>query len=124
MDTSAGHHAFAQLEGKRKRYDAEEDQLRLAAALAPGQVGGMIYLDKFLSDRGRVKDSDEVFNETARIFPDSPELLFSRAETYIAQKRNLKAARQLLERYLSSPLTPDDPPRSEAEKLLKQLQGG
>ena len=66
---------------KRKRYDAEEDQLRRAAALAPGQVGRMIDLAKFLSDRGRVKDSDEIFNEAARIFPDSPELLFSRAET-------------------------------------------
>jgi len=118
LDTSAGHLAFAQLEGKRKRYDAEEDQLRRAAALAPGQVGRMIDLAKFLSDRGRVKDSDEVFNETARIFQDSPELLFSRAETYIAQKRNLKAARQLLERYLSGPLTPDDPPRERARTLL------
>jgi tetratricopeptide (TPR) repeat protein len=34
LDTSAGYLAFAQLEDKRKRYDAEEDQLRRAAALA------------------------------------------------------------------------------------------
>jgi tetratricopeptide (TPR) repeat protein len=118
LDTSAGHLAFAQLEGKRRRYDAEEDQLRRAAALAPTQVGRMIDLATFLSDRGRVKDSDEIFDETARIFPDSSELLFSRAETYIAQRRNLKAARQLLERYLSSPLTPGDPPRERARTLL------
>ena len=32
LDTSAGHHALAQLGGKRKRYDAEENQLRRAAA--------------------------------------------------------------------------------------------
>jgi hypothetical protein len=50
-------------------------------------------------------------------------LLFVRAETYIQQKRNLNDARQLLERYLSSPLTPDDPPREEARTLLVKASG-
>jgi len=120
LDTPSGHHALAQLEGKRKHYDAEEDQLRRAAALAPRQVGRLIDLARFLSDRGRVKESDEKFSEAARLSPNSPELLFARAETYIAQKRNLKDARQLLERYLSSPLTPDDPPREDARTLLSK----
>ena len=44
--------------------------MRRAAALAPGQVGGMIDLAKFLSDRGRVRDSDEIFNEAARHVTD------------------------------------------------------
>ena len=52
--------------------------------------------------------------------PNNPELLFARAETYIQQKRNLRDARQLLERYLASPLTPDDPPREDALTLLSQ----
>jgi hypothetical protein len=46
--------------------------------------------------------------------------LFVRAETYIQQKRNLNDARRLLERYLASPLTPDDPPREDARALLSK----
>ena len=120
LDMPAGLHALAQLEGKRKRYDAAEAQLRRAIALAPHQAGREIDLAKFLSDRGRVKESDQAFAEAARLAPDSPELMFARAETYIHQKRNLKEARELLERYIASPLTPDDPPRDDARALLSQ----
>jgi Flp pilus assembly protein TadD len=120
LDTPAGHHALAQLDRKQKRYDAAEQQLRSAVALAPRQIGRLVDLAKFLADRGRVKESDEQFAEAARIAPNNPELLFARAETYIQQKRNLKDAHELLERYLASPLTPDDPPRQEARTLLSQ----
>jgi tetratricopeptide (TPR) repeat protein len=122
LDTPASHHARAQLEDKRKHYDAAEEQLRRAADLAPRQPGRLIDLAKFLSDRGRVKESDEKFTEAARLAPDSPQLLFARAETYIQQRRNLNEARQLLERYLSSPLTPDDPPREDARALLAKAE--
>jgi tetratricopeptide (TPR) repeat protein len=120
LDRPAGYHALAQLERKQKRYDAAEQQLRSAAALAPHQIGRLIDLAKFLSDRGRVKESDEEFAAAARLAPNSPELLFARAETFIQQKRNLNDARALLERYLASPLTPDDPPRQDARALLSQ----
>jgi hypothetical protein len=50
-------------------------------------------------------------------------LLFDRAEIYIHSGRNLETARSLLKQYLSKPLTPDDPPRQEAEKLLKVAGG-
>jgi Flp pilus assembly protein TadD len=120
LDAPAGHHAQAQLERKQKRYEAAEEQLRRAAELAPRQVGRLIDLAKFLSDRGRVKESDDKFTEASRLAPNSPELMFARAETYIQQKRNLKDARQLLERYLASPLTPDDPPREDARALLSK----
>jgi tetratricopeptide (TPR) repeat protein len=120
IDLPAGYHALAQLDRKQKRYDAAEQQLRSAAALAPRQIGRLIDLAKFLADRGRVKESDEQFAAATRIAPDEPELLFARAETYIQQKRNLKDARLLLERYLASPLTPDDPPREDARTLLSQ----
>ena len=123
LDPPAGHHAQAQLERKRNRYEAAEEQLRRAAELAPRQVGRLIDLARFLADRGRVKESDETFTEAAHISPDSPELLFARAETYIRQKRNLKDARQLLERYLASQLTPDDPSREDARALLGKTTG-
>ena len=32
-------------------------------------------------------------------------------------------AKQLLERYLQASLTPDDPPREQAQKLLQQVKG-
>jgi len=120
LDMPAGHHALAQLERKQKRYDAAEQQLRSAVALAPRQVGRLIDLARFLADRGRVKESDEKFEEAAHVAPNNPEVMFARAETYIQQKRNLADARLLLERYLASPLTPDDPPREEARTLLSQ----
>lgn len=120
LNAPAALHAQAQLESKRKRYDVAEAQLRRAVQAAPQEVGRLIDLAKFLADRGRVKESDEKFTEAAKLAPNNPQLLFARAETYIRQKRNLRDARGLLERYLASPLTPDDPPRDNARALLSQ----
>jgi hypothetical protein len=49
-------------------------------------------------------------------------VLFARAEVYILQRRNLADARRLLELYLKSALTPEDPPRARAQELLKQIR--
>jgi len=38
--------------------------------------------------------------------------------------RNLNEAKNLLRNYLASPITPDDPPRSEALLLVKKLAVG
>jgi hypothetical protein len=46
--------------------------------------------------------------------------MYQRAETYIKGGRNVAKARELLKRYLAASLTPDDPSRQDAEKLLKQ----
>lgn len=120
LNLPAALHAEAQLESKQKRYDVAEAQLRRATQLAPREVGRLIDLAKFLADRGRIKESDEKFNEAAKLAPNSPQFLFARAETYVQQKRNLQDAHRLLERYLASPLTPDDPPREDARALLSQ----
>ena len=48
--------------------------------------------------------------------------MFARADTYIRANRNLDTARELLKKYLTAHLTPDDPPRSQAEKLLLQVE--
>jgi Flp pilus assembly protein TadD len=120
LNAPAALHAQAELESKRKRYDVAEAQLRRAIQLAPREVGRLIDLAKFLADRGRIKESDEKFAEAAKLAPDDPQFLFARAETYIHQKRNLQDAHQLLERYLASQLTPDDPAREDARALLGQ----
>jgi Tfp pilus assembly protein PilF len=120
LNPAAAFHAQAELESKRKRFDVAEGELRRALQAEPQNPARQIDLARFLAERGRIKESDEKFAEAARVAPNSPELLFARAETYIRQKRNLNDARQLLERYLASPLTPDDPPRGDARTLLTQ----
>lgn len=113
--------AQARLAEKRKEYGTAEQQLRRAIDLAPRQVGRVVDLAKFLSKNGRYKESEQAFEQAAKIDPNAPKLLFARASAYIESGRNLGEARQLLERYLRSDLTPDDPPRKEAERLLSKL---
>jgi len=120
-DPAQGHYAEALMAVKLKDYQAAEDHLRKAIELAPKQVGRRVDLAKYLASRGRISESDAMFTEAAQIAPNSPAVLFSRAESYIQQQRNLNDARQLLERYLNTQLNPDNPPRSRAEQLLKKI---
>jgi tetratricopeptide (TPR) repeat protein len=113
------HWGQARLAEKRKEYQTAEQHLRSAADLAPRQIGRVIDLARFLAKAGRFQESEEAFQRAEKIDPNSPKLLFARAITYIHSGRNLEVARALLKRYLESSLTPDDPPRSQAEELLK-----
>jgi Flp pilus assembly protein TadD len=117
------HWTQARLAEKRKEYQTAEQQLRSAAELAPRQVGRVIDLAKFLAKVGRFQESDDAFQKAAAIAPGSPKLLFERASTLIRTGRNMSEARQLLQQYLQTQLTPDDPPRHEAEQLLKKASG-
>jgi len=62
-----------------------------------------------------------MFAQADKVAPNDPKVLFERADTYIREQRNLDDARRLLQRYLASHLTPDDPPRERAEDLLKKI---
>lgn len=119
-DAAEYHAAKAQIAEKTKDYSSAEAQLRRAVSIAPRKL---VDLARFLARRGRVKEADAVFADAARVVPDSKERLFAQAEVYVETKRNPEEARRLLSRYLSMPLTPDDPPRQEAEKLLKKIGG-
>jgi len=121
INPSEGAWAQARLAEKRKEFATAEQQLRRAADLAPRQVGRVIDLAKFLANNGRYQESDETFRKAEAIAPDSPALMFERASTYIRTHRNLDLAKPLLKRYLTASLTPDDPPRKEAEALLRQV---
>ena len=123
LDPAEYHFAQAQLAEKRKEWGTAEQQLRRAVDLAPQQAGRVIDLAKFLARQGRHQESEAAFQKAAQIAPNNPRVLFERANTYIHAKRNLEQARLLLEQYLASPLTPNDPPREEAERLLKQVGG-
>jgi len=117
------HWALAQIAMERKQYDLAEGQFKKAVELAPRQVNRLVDLAKFLAGQGRIGESDAAFEQAAKINPTDKKLLYARAETYVKCRRNLGTARQLLETYLQAPLTPDDPSREEALKLLQRASG-
>jgi tetratricopeptide (TPR) repeat protein len=121
QDPAEGHYAEGIVAEKKKEFDAAEQQFRRAAELAPRQVGRVLVLARYLAKHGRVKESDALFEQAARMAPNSPRVMFDRANAYINEKRDLDVARKLLEQYLKSPLTPEDPPKERAEALLKKL---
>jgi tetratricopeptide (TPR) repeat protein len=123
LDPVEYHYAMAQIYDKRKDYRGAESHFRRAFELAPRQVGRIIDLARYLSTHGKATESETLFLQAEKIAPNEPRVLFERANHYIRTKQNLPAAKALLERYLKSPLSVDDPPRSEAEKLLRQASG-
>lgn len=124
LNPAEGYGAQARLAEHRKEYGAAEVDLRRAAAAAPRQIGKLIDLARLLTRQGRYQDADKTMEAAEQIAPDSPRLMFAKADLYIRGKRNLDLARKLLERYLTSDLTPDDPPRADARRLLRQANGG
>jgi tetratricopeptide (TPR) repeat protein len=121
-DPAEGNYLEAQISNKRKQYDAAEQHLRRALALAPKQVSRVLDLARFLANRGRVNESDALFEQAEQMAPHNPRVLYYRAQTYIESRRNMADARRLLERYLQAPLTPDDPPRESAQALLQKAR--
>ena len=116
--------ARARIAEKKDQLGDAEAQLRRAVDIAPHQVGRLLDLAKFLYKVGRFDEGDSFFRAAEQCAPNAPRILFARASAYIQSKRNLPEAASLLKRYIASDkLTPDDPPRTEAVKLLKQAQG-
>jgi tetratricopeptide (TPR) repeat protein len=123
IDTGEGYWSRAKLAEKRKEYQSAEEQLRRAAEVSPQRIGRFIELAKFLSKQGRYQEAEQSLARAEQIEPASPRLIYAKADLYIKHKRNLEVAKVLLIRYMSMDLSPDDPPRSEAAKLLRQVQG-
>jgi tetratricopeptide (TPR) repeat protein len=110
---------LAEIAEKRKQHQVAEQHLRRAVAIEPGHIGRVIDLGEFLARHGRYKECDELFRMAEEQNPNSPRLMFARARLEIDSGRNLNEAKKLLRNYLASPITPDDPPRSEALRLVK-----
>jgi Flp pilus assembly protein TadD len=115
------HYDLAQLAEKRKDMATAEAELRTAMALAPNDPGRVIDIAQFLLKRSRQEEGDSMFRRAESIAPNSPLVVFARAKSWIDMGRNSAQARQLLERYLTLQLTPDDPSRTEVEHLLQQV---
>jgi tetratricopeptide (TPR) repeat protein len=107
----------------RKEFGSAEQQLRRAIEAAPQHVGKFIELARLLAKQGRYQESDQTVERAEKIAPNLPQLLFAEADLYVKTGRHLDKARTLLQRYLACQLTPDDPPRSDAEKLLRKANG-
>ncbi len=122
-DPAEGAYDRARIAEARKQYSSAEQHLQHAAALAPHQVGRLLDLAKFLAKRGRFEESDQTFRQAERVAPDAPKVLFAEASTYVKTNRNLGSACVLLKKYLRSDITPEDPPKSEAQKLLRKVSG-
>jgi tetratricopeptide (TPR) repeat protein len=120
-DPAEGQYYQARLDEHHKQYDSAEQHLRTALEMAPRQVGRVIALAKYLSAHGRAKESDALFDQAERIAPQDPRVIYERASAYVGSRRNLDEARRLLRRYLQAPITPNDPPRSEAESMLRKI---
>lgn len=113
----------AQIAEKRNDFAAAETHLRRAIGLAPNDVGRVVDLARFVAKRGRLDESDRLFEQARKLAPGKPGVAFAQARTDIENHRNPEQARKLLQGYLQSSLTPDDPTRQEAEKLLKRAGG-
>jgi tetratricopeptide (TPR) repeat protein len=123
QDPAEGHFAEAQLADRRKDYDSAEQQLRRAVELAPRQVGRILDLARYLAKQGRVQESEAAFAQAEKIDPNNPKLIYTKAKTYVEQKRNLEQAKALLKKYMQCNLTPEDPPKEEARRLLAKVSG-
>jgi tetratricopeptide (TPR) repeat protein len=123
VDGAEAHWAQARLAEKRKDFSSVEEHLRRAIDASPQRVGRFIDLARFLARQGRFQESDQSIEQAEKIAPNAPKLIFAKADIYVKNKRNLEVAKKLLERYMSMSLSPEDPPRSDAAKLLKQAQG-
>ena len=123
IDAAEGHWARAKIAEKRKEFSSAEEQLRRAIEASPQRIGRLIDLAKFLAKQGRFDEADQNLDRAEKIAPNSPRLVFAKADLYVKHGRNLDVAKSLLKRYMSMTLTPDDASKADAEKLLKQAQG-
>jgi len=112
----------AEMALKRKDWEAAEEHYRKAAEAEPDEPWLLADLGTFLSSRGRYEESDKVFDQAMALRPDTPSVLYQKAVALVDSDRNLDEAQTLLERYLKAELTPDDPPRREAGRLLSRIR--
>lgn len=122
LDTAEGHWAAARLAEKRKEYSSAEEQLRRAIDASPQRVGRIIDLAKFLARQGRFQEAEQSIARAEKLAPDSPKVVYGKADMYIKSGRNLEVARALLKHYMTMRLSPDDPTRVDAARLLKQAE--
>jgi hypothetical protein len=109
---------------RRKRNSAARRSIAARRGVAPHQASRIDRSGQVPGQAGPLSGKRSEFPQGGEDRAQQPQVIYARADTYIEQGRNLETARKLLERYLQAQLTPDDPPRAAAEKLLKKASGG
>jgi Flp pilus assembly protein TadD len=115
------HHELSQLADRKKQYSDALSHLRKAMEMAPHELGRVLDVARYLAKLGRMDESDTYFAQAGKRWPDSPALAFAQAKTYVDYHREPDRSRQLLEQYLKAKITPEDPPKQAAEKLLREI---
>jgi predicted Zn-dependent protease len=115
------HYVRARMAEKRNRLAEAESEYRRARELAPDQVGRVLDLAMFLSNRGRVRESDDLFEMAGQAAPGSPKVMFARASAYVHAGRNLMAAERLIQQSAQLPHTPEDPTRMDVARLVQKV---
>jgi tetratricopeptide (TPR) repeat protein len=123
IDAPEGYFEQAKLAQRRREFDTAERHLLKAIEATPQKVSGLLAYGKFLAAQGRNRESDEVLLRAQQLSPDMPRVWYTRASILVRQHRDLAEAKSLLQRYLQSPVTVDDPPKQEAARLLRQVSG-
>lgn len=123
VDPAEGYFEQARLAQQRKEFDRAETHLREAVAATPKKAGALLVYARFLSKQGRTNESDAVLAQAQRVEPDAPQVWYTTADLLIQQGRDLPQAKTLLERYMHATITVDDPPKYDAQRLLKQVGG-
>jgi Flp pilus assembly protein TadD len=122
VNPAEGQWAQARIAEQRKQFGGAEAYFRRAAEMTP-QVGRRIDLARFLARRGKFQESDQELERAQQAAPNSARLMYAKADIYIQHGRRLNEAKTLLRQYLSCALTPDDPPRAQAQRLLARVAG-
>lgn len=123
IDPAEGYWAKYKLAEKRKEFRSAEDSLKRAIDVSPQAVGRFIDLAKFLAKQGRFQEADQNLANAEKIGPNEPKVIYTKADLLIQQKRDLGVAKDLLKRYMTLKLSPDDPSKADAQKLLRQAEG-
>jgi Tfp pilus assembly protein PilF len=124
-DPSEGAADRGRIAERRKDFPAAEQQFRSAIQLASqaSQATRHADLAQFFARHERFPESDAEFAQAFQASPNTPKMIYARAATLVRTNRNLPEARDLLTKYLTLKLTPDDPSKQAAEKLLRKASG-
>ena len=122
LNAPESHWARARIAEKSKDFETAEREFRAALALDPNEVGRALDLAAFLSGCGRYAESEAIFRTAEENHAHAPKVLYARAAAYVQSKRKLDEAEALLDGYLTSQTTPEDPSRREAAALLKSAR--
>lgn len=114
-------HELALLAEHKKQPAEALMHFRKAMELAPNDAGRVLDLAQYLAKLGRMEESDAYFAEAAKRWPNDPAVAFETAKTDIDHHRDKERSKELLQQYLKAQITPDDPSKQSAEKLLRQI---